>query len=218
VYGIPKQIPIVEETPREPVNPYGASKLFFENALEAYEHAYGMRSVRLRYFNAAGADEGGEIGEIHDPETHLIPLALAATTEDGPELQICGGDYPTPDGTCIRDYIHVNDLADAHVRALQHLENGGDSRAVNLGTGCGHSVLQVVRAAEQATGCAVRRVVGPRRPGDPPILVADPAMAKRVLGWTAKRDLADIVSTAWNWMQKTRALSPSVRAQRAAFG
>jgi UDP-glucose-4-epimerase GalE len=218
VYGIPKQIPIVEETPREPVNPYGATKLFFENALEAYDRAYGLRSVRLRYFNAAGADEGGEIGEIHEPETHLIPLALAATTEDGPELQICGGDYATPDGTCVRDYIHVNDLAEAHVRAMQHLENAGDSLAVNLGTGCGHSVLEVVRAAEQVTGRAVRRVIGPRRPGDPPILVADPAMAKKVLGWTAKRNLADIVSTAWNWMPKTRAVSTSARAKRAALG
>ena len=209
MYGIPDQIPIVEETPRAPVNPYGASKLFFENALEAYDRAYGLRSVRLRYFNAAGADEGGEIGEIHDPETHLVPLALAAATEDGPELQICGGDYPTPDGTCVRDYIHVNDLADAHVRALQHLESGGDSLAVNLGTGRGHSVLEVVRAAERATGRAVRRTIGPRRAGDPPILVADAAMAKKILGWTARRNLADTVSSAWSWMQKNRAASPN---------
>ncbi len=142
VYGIPEQIPITEQTPREPINPYGASKLFFENALEAYSRAYGLRSVQLRYFNAAGADESGEIGEAHDPETHLIPLALAATTANGPELQICGSDYPTPDGTCVRDYVHVNDLADAHVRALQYLEGGGDEKggaslAINLGTGLG---------------------------------------------------------------------------------
>jgi UDP-glucose-4-epimerase GalE len=207
VYGIPGQIPIAEQTPREPVNPYGASKLFFENALEAYSRAYGLRSVSLRYFNAAGADESGEIGEIHDPETHLIPLALAASTENGPELQIYGSDYPTPDGTCLRDYIHVNDLADAHVRALQYLERhgnekGGGSLAVNLGTGRGHSVLEVIRAAEKATGRPVRRTIGPRRPGDPPVLVADPAKAQRVLGWTAQRDLADIVSSAWTWMQK----------------
>src|SRR5229473_8251564 len=122
VYGVPGQIPITEQTPREPVNPYGASKLFFENALEAYSSAYGLRSVSLRYFNAAGADDSGEIGEIHDPETHLIPLALAASTANGSELQVFGSDYPTSDGTCVRDYIHVNDLADAHVRALQHLE------------------------------------------------------------------------------------------------
>jgi len=213
VYGIPKQIPITEQTPREPVNPYGASKLFFENALEAYSRAYGLRSVRLRYFNAAGADEGGEIGELHDPETHLIPLALAASTGNGSELQIYGSDYPTPDGTCLRDYIHVSDLADAHVRALQYLEKskdekngdekGSDSLAINLGTGRGYSVLEVIQAAENATGRPVRRTIGPRRPGDPPILVADPAKAQRVLGWTAKRNLADIVASAWTWMQKT---------------
>src|SRR5664279_5449262 len=125
----PGQIPITEQAPREPVNPYGASKLFFENALEAYSRAYGLRSVSLRYFNAAGADESGEIGELHDPETHLIPLALAASAANGPELQIHGSDYPTPDGTCLRDYVHVNDLADAHVRALQYLGKGGDSLA-----------------------------------------------------------------------------------------
>jgi UDP-glucose-4-epimerase GalE len=208
VYGIPGHIPIAEQMPREPVNPYGASKLFFENALEAYSRAYGLRSVRLRYFNAAGADESGEIGELHDPETHLIPLALAASAENGPELQVYGSDYPTPDGTCLRDYIHVNDLADAHVRALQYLETngdekGGDSLAINLGTGRGHSVLEVIQAAENATGRPVRRTIGPRRPGDPPVLVADPAKAQRVLGWTAKRNLADIVSSAWTWMQKT---------------
>ena len=203
VYGIPEQIPITEQTPREPVNPYGASKLFFENALEAYSRAYGLRSVRLRYFNAAGADESGEIGEMHDPETHLIPLALAASAENGPELQIYGSDYPTPDGTCVRDYIHVNDLADAHVRGLQYLEKGGDSPAINLGTGRGHSVLEVIQVAESAIGRPVRRKIGPRRPGDPPVLVADPAKAQSVLGWTAKRNLADIVSSAWAWMQKT---------------
>jgi UDP-glucose-4-epimerase GalE len=211
VYGIPERIPITEQTPREPVNPYGASKLFFENALEAYSRAYGLRSVSLRYFNASGADDSGEIGELHDPETHLIPLALAASTEDGPELQIFGSDYPTPDGTCVRDYIHVNDLADAHVLALRHLERGSDEKsanekdggalAINLGTGRGHSVLEAIRAAENATGRSVRRKIVPRRPGDPPILVADPAKAQRVLGWTAKRNLADIVSTAWIWMQ-----------------
>jgi UDP-glucose-4-epimerase GalE len=206
VYGIPEQIPITEQTPREPVNPYGASKLFFENALEAYSRAYGLRAVRLRYFNAAGADESGEIGELHDPETHLIPLALAACTENGPELQIHGSDYPTPDGTCVRDYIHVSDLADAHVRALQYVEKsgdeeGGDSLAINLGTGRGYSVLEVIRAAENATGQPVRRNIGPRRPGDPPVLVADPAKARRLLGWTAQRNLDDIVSSAWAWMQ-----------------
>lgn len=203
VYGIPGQIPIAEQMPREPVNPYGASKLFFENALEGYSRAYGLRSVSLRYFNAAGADQGGQIGEIHDPETHLVPRALAASTENGAELQIYGSDYPTPDGTCLRDYVHVNDLASAHIRALQHLEKGGDSMAINLGSGRGHSVLEVIQAVEKATGRTVRRKIEPRRPGDPPVLVADPTKAKRVLGWTAKRNLADIVSSAWTWMQKT---------------
>jgi UDP-glucose-4-epimerase GalE len=202
VYGVVGQVPITEDAPREPVNPYGVSKFFFENALEAYGRAYGLRSVSLRYFNAAGADESGEIGEIHEPETHLIPLALSATTANGPELQIHGTDYPTPDGTCIRDFVHVGDLADAHVRALQYLEKGGDSLAINLGTGRGHSVLEVIQAAENATGQRVRRKIGPRRPGDPPALVADPAKAHRVLGWSAKRDLADIVSSAWIWMKK----------------
>jgi len=204
VYGIPEKVPITELTPREPVNPYGASKLFFENALEAYSRAYGMRSARLRYFNAAGADESGETGELHDPETHLIPLALRASMPDGAELNVFGSDYPTPDGTCLRDYIHVSDLADAHVRALQYLEQGGESLALNLGTGRGNSVLEVIQAAEKATGQAVRREIGPRRPGDPPILVADAAKAKKVLDWTAKRDLNDIVSSAWKWMQANR--------------
>jgi UDP-glucose-4-epimerase GalE len=202
VYGVVEQVPITEHAPREPVNPYGISKFFFENALEAYGRAYGLRSVSLRYFNAAGADESGEIGEIHEPETHLIPLALSATIANGPELQIHGTDYPTPDGTCIRDFVHVSDLADAHVRALQYLEKGGDSLALNLGTGRGHSVLEVIQTAERATGQRVRRKVGLRRPGDPPVLVADPAKAHRVLGWSAKHDLADIISSAWTWMRK----------------
>jgi UDP-arabinose 4-epimerase len=216
VYGIPGQFSITEQTPREPVNPYGASKLFFENALEAYGRAYGLRSVSLRYFNAAGAEDSendsGEIGEMHDPETHLIPVALAACAANAPALQIYGSDYPTPDGTCVRDYIHVNDLADAHVRALQYLETQpleksgdekGDSLAINLGTGRGHSVFEIIQAVENATGRPVRRTIGPRRPGDPPILVADPAKAQEVLGWTAQRNLADAVSSAWKWMQKT---------------
>jgi UDP-glucose-4-epimerase GalE len=206
VYGIRAQVPISEQTPRQPVNPYGASKLFFENALEAYGRAYGLRSVSLRYFNAAGADESGEIGEIHNPETHLIPLALAAATGNGPELQIHGSDYATPDGTCVRDYIHVNDLADAHVLALEHLEQrcneSEPALALNLGTGRGHSVLEVIQAAEHLTGRRIRSTIGPRRPGDPPVLVANPAKAHSVLGWTATRSLSDIVSSAWNWMEK----------------
>jgi UDP-glucose-4-epimerase GalE len=208
VYGVPAKVPINEDTPREPVNPYGSSKLFLEHALEAYSRAYGLRSARLRYFNAAGADDSGEIGELHDPETHLIPLALAAAAPGSAQLQVFGTDYPTSDGTCVRDYIHVNDLAEAHVRALQHLEHGGDSLALNLGTGRGHSVLEVVQAAEAATGRAARRTVGPRRAGDPPVLVADVARSHKVLGWKATRTLAEIVSSAWLWMQKTA--NPSV--------
>jgi UDP-glucose-4-epimerase GalE len=202
VYGVPVKVPITEQNPREPINPYGATKLAFENALEAYSHAYGLRVARLRYFNAAGADESGEIGELHDPETHLIPLALQASLPGDFELQVFGSDYPTPDGTCLRDYIHVNDLADAHLRALKHLEQKGESIAVNLGTGKGNSVLEVIHAVEAATGNPVRRKIGPRRPGDPPALIADPSKAKEVLGWTAQRNLTDIVNSAWNFMRK----------------
>ena len=201
VYGEPAKIPITEDNPRQPVNPYGTSKLFCEFALEAYDRAYGLRSARLRYFNAAGADESGEIGELHNPETHLIPLALAATG-NGSELKIFGTDYPTPDGTCVRDYIHVTDLADAHVRAFQHLEKAGESIALNLGTGKGDSVLEVIKAAETITGRTVHQKVGPRRPGDPPVLVADATRAQQVLGWKATRTLSDIVSSAWKWMQR----------------
>jgi UDP-arabinose 4-epimerase len=202
VYGTPARVPITEDVPRQPINPYGVSKLFFEYALEAYSRAYGLRSASLRYFNAAGADESGEIGELHDPETHLIPLAFAATADGGPELQIFGSDYPTADGTCIRDYIHVNDLAEAHVLALKQLEAGGESFAVNLGTGQGNSVLEVVKSVEQITGKAVRRRISPRRAGDPPALVADPTRAEQLLRWKAARSLHDIISTAWNWEER----------------
>jgi UDP-glucose-4-epimerase GalE len=203
VYGMPAKIPITEDTPRQPVNPYGATKLCFEFALEAYARAYGLRFASLRYFNAAGADESGEIGELHDPETHLIPLALAAATPGTVELQVFGSDYPTADGSCIRDYIHVNDLADAHVRALQYLEGGGEPVALNLGTGQGHSVMEIIRAAERVTGSSVRRKVVARRAGDPPALVAAAARAEQVLGWKAARSLPEIVSTAWNFLQKS---------------
>src|SRR5271163_1701426 len=157
VYGVPAKVPIPENTPRQPVNPYGVSKLFFEQALEAYDRAYGLRFASLRYFNAAGADESGEIGELHQPESHLIPLALRAAAGAGPELQVFGSDYPTPDGTCIRDYIHVSDLAAAHVKALEHLQAGKESFAVNLGTGRGDSVQEVLSAVEEITGKKVPR-------------------------------------------------------------
>jgi UDP-glucose-4-epimerase GalE len=205
VYGVPSQIPIAEDTPRQPINPYGVSKLFFENALEAYERAYGLRSVRLRYFNAAGADESGEVGELHDPETHLIPLALAAAAGTGPDLQVFGEDYPTQDGTCVRDYVHVNDLAEAHVLALQHLINGGSPLALNLGTGEGCSIRQVLAAVQAVTGSKVPWRVAARRLGDPPALVADPSCAHNIIHWRASYTLDDIVSTAWKWMQQNSA-------------
>lgn len=202
VYGEPARTPITEDMPTKPVNPYGLTKLFFENALEAYDRAYGFRSARLRYFNAAGADESGEIGELHDPETHLIPLTLAASAPTGPMLKIFGNDYPTSDGTCIRDYVHVNDLAEAHVLALEYLAGGGPSLTVNLGTGQGYSVKEVVTMAGTVTGSRVRTENAPRRPGDPPILVADSSRARQLLGWKPTRDLRNIVSTAWHWMQR----------------
>jgi UDP-glucose 4-epimerase len=204
VYGVPAKVPITEDTPRQPVNPYGTSKLFFENALEAYDRAYGLRYMSLRYFNAAGADESGEIGELHDPETHLIPAALKAITGERTELELFGSDYPTPDGTCIRDYIHVNDLADAHVLALKHIDAGNHSAALNLGTGVGCSVKEVIAMVEEVTGSKVPRRMAPRRPGDPPALVADPSRAQAVLQWKAKRSLREIVQTAWVWEQGGR--------------
>ena len=204
VYGEPAKVPIEETTPRQPVNPYGVSKLFFEQALESYDRAYGFRYASLRYFNAAGADESGEIGELHEPETHLIPLALSAAAGVGPELQVFGSDYPTPDGTCVRDYIHVNDLASAHLKALDHLTAGKESFAVNVGTGTGASVQEVINAVEEATGRSVPRKMVPRRPGDPPILVANPAKAQALLQWKATRGLREVVATAWNFMERQR--------------
>jgi UDP-glucose-4-epimerase GalE len=204
VYGEPSCVPISEKTLRQPVNPYGVSKLFFEHALEAYDRAYGLRFAALRYFNAAGADESGEIGELHQPETHLIPLALQAAAGTGPELKVFGSDYPTPDGTCIRDYIHVNDLAEAHVKALEHLQVGNESFAANLGTGRGHSVREVINTVEEVTGNPVPLRMCPRRVGDPPALVADPSLAESLLQWKAKRSLRESVSTAWNWMGRRR--------------
>lgn len=202
VYGEVAKIPIEETAPRQPVNPYGFTKLFFENALGSYDYAYGFRFATLRYFNAAGADESGEIGELHDPETHLIPLALSAAAGLGRELEIFGQDYPTPDGTCIRDYVHVNDLASAHVKALERLAAGSDSFAVNLGTGKGASVQEVVSTVKQITGKHVPHKMVARRPGDPPALVANPAKAESLLQWKATRGLPEIVATAWNWMQR----------------
>jgi UDP-arabinose 4-epimerase len=202
VYGAPAKMPITEDHPLAPVNPYGVTKAFFEQALQSYDTAYGIRYANLRYFNAAGADESGEIGECHEPEPHLIPLALRAAAGFGPELQVFGTDYPTPDGTCIRDYTNVVDLAEAHVKALQRLQAGNASFTVNLGTGEGSSVKEVIAAVEQVTGRKVPMKTVPRRPGDPPALVADPARAQQLLQWKTKRSLHDSVSTAWKWMQR----------------
>ena len=202
VYGAPTKMPITEDDPRVPVNPYGVSKLFFEQAMEAYDSAYGLKYASLRYFNAAGADESGEIGESHEPEPHLIPLTLRAAAGFGGELQVYGTDYPTPDGTCIRDYTNVVDLAEAHVKALQHLLAGNASLTVNLGTGEGSSVKEVIATVEEVTGKKVPFKIVPRRHGDPPALVADPKRAQQLLKWKATRSLRDSVSTAWKWMQR----------------
>ncbi len=202
-YGLPEQMPIREDTPQRPVNPYGETKLMIERALHWYGVAHGLRSVALRYFNAAGADPDGEIGEDHNPETHLIPLILDAATGRRPHIGVFGTDYPTPDGTAIRDYIHVQDLADAHVRALRYLDDGGATRAFNLGTGHGHSVRATIEAARRVTSRPIPSKDSPRRAGDPPVLVADAALAKEKLGWMpALGALEQIIGTAWAWHQK----------------
>jgi UDP-glucose-4-epimerase GalE len=205
-YGTPAKMPITEDTSRLPVNPYGVSKLALEYALEAYDRAYGLRFVAFRYFNAAGADENGAVGEMHNPETHLIPSAFEAIEGERPELEIYGNDYPTPDGTCVRDYIHVSDLAEAHVRGLDYLE-GGNSAALNLGTGRGHSVKEVISAIERISGRQVPKRIVARRAGDPPELVADPSRAEKLLNWRAQRPLDEIVSTAWKWEQSRRKMA-----------
>jgi UDP-arabinose 4-epimerase len=206
VYGIPQTVPIRETTTKAPVNPYGETKLATERALRWYGAAYGMRSAALRYFNAAGADPDGEIGENHEPETHLIPLILRAALGTGEALRIFGSDYPTRDGSAIRDYIHVTDLADAHVRALRHLAEGGDSLELNLGTGGGHSVREVIAAVERIAGRKVPVSEAPRRPGDPPELVADAALAADRLGWRPRySDLDTILRTALAWETRSAA-------------
>jgi UDP-glucose-4-epimerase GalE len=199
-YGTPIHLPLDESHPQAPVSPYGESKLFVEKMLHWYGGAYGMRSVCLRYFNAAGADPDGEIGEGHTPETHLIPVAILAALGQLPALKIFGTDYPTPDGTAIRDYIHVADLSAAHVAAIRYLLNGGENVALNLGTGTGNSVLEVVQTVEKVSGLPVPRMEHPRRDGDPAILVAKAGRAHEVLGWTQRFEkLEEIVKTAWSW-------------------
>jgi UDP-glucose 4-epimerase len=202
VYGMPKLVPIPEESPFAPVNPYGETKVMVETILGWLDRHSGLRSIALRYFNACGSDPESNLGEEHDPETHLIPLLFKAIVTGNP-ITIFGDDYDTPDGTCIRDYIHVMDLAAAHVLALENLIAGGGSDAFNAGMGAGHSVLEVVRAVEQVTGRKVPYTIGPRRDGDPPALVANPEKLKRTLGWEPKfPSLTDIVATAWQFEKK----------------
>ena len=199
VYGVPEETPIRESHPTRPVNPYGETKLAVERALPHYERAYGLVAIRLRYFNAAGADPDAAIGEDHRPEHHAIPRALAAA-RGGPRFEVYGADYATPDGTCLRDYVHVSDLADAHVLSLAALEAGGPARAYNVGTGRPHSVLDVLASVERVTGRPPARTVAARRPGDPGVLHASSARIQDELGWRPRfADLDAIVETAWRW-------------------
>jgi UDP-glucose-4-epimerase GalE len=199
-YGLPSVLPIDESHPQRPVNPYGESKLFIERALHWYGLAHGIRSAALRYFNAAGADPDGDIGECHDPETHLIPLVIETALGRLPALEVFGTDYPTPDGTAIRDYIHVSDLADAHVKALRYLLDGGEELRLNLGTGRGYSVREVIAAVARFAGRPIRVRECARRAGDPPVLVAESARTQQVLDWKPRHStLEEIVRTAWQW-------------------
>jgi len=203
IYGVSGQAPITESHPLRPINPYGASKLMVENVLNDYSAAYGLRSVALRYFNAVGADPDAEIGEWHDPEPHLLPRVLDVAAGKMTHVSIWGNDYSTPDGTCIRDYIHVTDLATAHLLALQYLQHGGVSDSFNLGNGNGFSVKEVIAAVCKVTGREVPIVVEQRREGDPPILVGSSEKAQEILGWQPEfSDLATIVESAWNWHNK----------------
>ncbi len=204
-FGVQDGSSIDEEHPQVPVNPYGDTKLALERAVHWYDVAYSRRSVTLRYFNAAGADPDGELGECHEPEPHLIPNVLRAASGRLPHVEIFGDDYPTGDGTAIRDYVHVTDLAAAHVLALEHLARGGETLRLNLGTGRGYSVREVVTAASGIIGRDIPVRISPRRPGDPPVLVANGALAAKQLGWTAPHSgLQTIVRTAWNWQQHQR--------------
>jgi UDP-glucose-4-epimerase GalE len=203
-YGEPIETPIVETHPQRPINSYGESKLAVERALPHFACAYGMDTVALRYFNAAGADPDGEVGEDHSPEIHVIPRAIDAATGGG-QLLVFGDDYPTPDGTCLRDYVHVTDLAEAHVKALEAIVETGKSGAYNLGTGHPHSVREIIGAVERATGLEVPWTLAPRRPGDPAVLFAAAHKARAELHWTPRFvDLDAIVSTAWKWHRGQR--------------
>ncbi len=199
-YGIPEKMPLVEEMPQAPINPYGQTKLDVENILKSFAKAYKLSFAAFRYFNAAGAAEDGSIGECHDPETHLIPLAIDAATGKRPPLQVFGTDYPTPDGTCLRDYVHVDDLSRAHIAVFDKLAEPGAELFYNLGTGTPTSVLEVINAVEKVTGLKVPYTTAPRRAGDPPALYADSTMAKTELKWQPQfTTIEPIVATAWKW-------------------
>lgn len=205
IFGEPRYTPIDEQHPKEPINPYGRSKWMVEQMLEDYERAYGLKSVCLRYFNAAGADPDGELGERHDPETHLIPLILQAASGRRQGITVNGRDYGTPDGTCIRDYIHVADLCDAHWLAILHLRDKGEGGRFNLGNGNGFSVQEVIDTSREVTGRDIEVTYGPRRQGDPAILIADSGLARHVLGWSPRfSSLTQIVEHAWNWESRSR--------------
>ena len=202
-YGVPQSMPIHEELPQSPINPYGWSKLFVEKMMWDFSAAHDFSAVALRYFNAAGADRDAEIGERHDPEPHVIPNAIRGAMKDDFTFTILGDDFDTRDGTCVRDYIHVEDLANAHRLAIEYMSKGGESDYFNLGTGNGTTVKEIADAVDKRAGKAMNRRVGDRRPGDPPALIADPSKAKKVLGWEAvNSDIDYIVDTAWNWHQK----------------
>lgn len=201
-YGEPKYIPIDEKHPQEPINPYGQTKLMIEKIMDDYDKAYGLKSVRLRYFNVAGADNLHRIGEWHEPETHLIPNILKSTFDGGKTFQMFGDDYETKDGTCVRDYINVEDLANAHILALNYLKNGGETNYFNLGTNEGNTVKEVFSMCEKVTGKKITVEIKPRRAGDPAVLVADNTKAKEVLGWTPNKTLEDSIKTAYEWEQK----------------
>lgn len=202
-YGVPQRIPLTEDHPQHPINPYGATKLMVERILSDFDAAYNFKSVCFRYFNAAGADPSGLLGEDHNPETHLIPLVLFAALGKRDSIAIFGTDYETPDGTCIRDYIHVNDLASAHILGLEYLLNGGKSDFFNLGNGGGFSVKEVIETARQVTGKEIKAVECERRAGDPPALVGSSKKAIETLGWSPEYpDIKDIISHAWQWHQK----------------
>ena len=203
-YGEPEYVPIDEKHPQKPINPYGRTKLDIEYMMDDYDRAYGIRSVRLRYFNVAGADTLGRVGECHDPETHLIPNILKSTFGDGKQFHMFGTDYPTRDGTCVRDYVNVEDLADAHILALRYLEKGGRTDFFNLGTNEGSTVKEVFDVCERVTGKKIPVSVEGRRPGDPATLVADNKKAKAVLGWAPSRTLEQSVRTAYEWEIKKR--------------